>query len=159
MISQLSLVQSTRIGRVDGHDEEPCIRCHLDEPLAELRGRESGEEAAEGPAAPSAVRAVTLALPSLLAVRGEIDVLDDDRPATVFSCESGQCADGLPKVPVARARRQSRQLDGHRGRFSDRVPARVDDAAGEVPVIEVDGEDRIRAQVAESRRDLVTEGP
>ena len=25
------------VGRVDGHDEEPCVRCHLDEPLLPLR--------------------------------------------------------------------------------------------------------------------------
>src|SRR5260370_16863102 len=97
------------VGRVDGHDEEPGVRCHLDEPLPELRGRESGDEAAEGLAAPSAVRAVALALPSLLAVRAEIDVLDDDRPAPVSSCESGPAAAGLakqhpsPPIPTAKA--------------------------------------------------------
>jgi predicted site-specific integrase-resolvase len=39
----------------------------------------------------------------------------------MFSCESGQCADGLPKVPVARACRQSRQLDGHRRHLTSQV--------------------------------------
>ena len=61
--------------------------------------------------------------------------------AAVLAGEADEGADRGAYPPVALRPWQPRQHEEHRHRAAPRVPVRSDDPRGQVPVIEVDGED------------------
>jgi hypothetical protein len=67
------------ISRVDGDHREPLVGRHLDQAIAELRGRKSSDQPTECPAALPPARTPADRLSSFLAALFEVEVFDHDR--------------------------------------------------------------------------------
>jgi hypothetical protein len=74
---------------------------HLREPVAELPGRDPGDQAAERAAAAAAGGPASGSLPALGTGLGEVEVLDHDRLRAVRPGGGDEAADRGPQPPVA----------------------------------------------------------
>ena len=99
-------------GRIDGDHRKPGVRRHLDEAVTEPRGRQTGDEAAEGLPSLPARRPVARALAAFLAALDEVEVLDDDGSAVPCLGRRDELGDRPAEPTVSCRCRQPRELDG-----------------------------------------------
>jgi hypothetical protein len=123
--------------RVHGNDRDAAGGGHLGQPVAELRGRDADRHPAEPLAAP----ATTKGLPACLSRVGEVQVLNADGAAALPGDEVEQGADGRAQPPIPSRGRQAIQHQRDVGRRPDRVAAVVDLPAGQMPGVQIHGQD------------------
>jgi hypothetical protein len=99
-----------------------------------------------------------VAFSALVAGVGEVQVLDDYRPAVVGGGDGDDLADRGPHPPVSGRRRHASQVQVDGDGIADRVARSVEHPGVEMPVVHIDGHHRAVTQLCERcrlwRRDL-----
>jgi hypothetical protein len=137
-----------RPNRINRDHPQPSVGGHADQQVAELAGRDPRDDPPEALAAPPPAER----LPANLTSIGEVEVLDDQRPAAGDRGQANNGGDRRPEVAVAAAGRQAIQLHGDGVRRADRVAARVQNPGVEVAGVQVDPQRPVAAQLLPRRR-------
>jgi hypothetical protein len=130
------------VGGINDDDEQARVGGHLHQPLAQLPGRDARHRAAERPAPLPAGGPAPAVFAALVPGLGEVEVLDHDGPRPVLAGGGDQAADRGPQPAVAGGGGPPGQLQRHRERHAEHVPVGCDDGDGQVPGVQVDGDDR-----------------
>jgi hypothetical protein len=109
------------VGRVNGDHRESGVGSHLGQAVAELGGRDTGDEPPERTPTTTPRGASPAVFTADGSGFGEVEVLDHDRAGAVTVGERQQFGHGLTQPPVSCRRRQPGQVNGHCHGCTDRV--------------------------------------